>query len=130
MTEAVAQRCSVKSVLKNFAKFTENNQKTFGLGYKVEKAYNFIKKETLAQVFCCEFCEIFKNTFSYRTPLVADSEMRQKAQAPEVLLNIISNIRSKFHANTPFPGNIQILSNFEHLFLYIFNYCLIFDYET
>ena len=21
------------------------------------------KKETLAQVFCCEFCEIFKNTF-------------------------------------------------------------------
>ena len=25
--------------------------------------YNFIKKETLAQVFSCEFCEIFKNTF-------------------------------------------------------------------
>ena len=27
------------------------------------KACNFIKKETLAQVFSCEFCEIFKNTF-------------------------------------------------------------------
>ena len=27
------------------------------------EAYNFIKKETLAQVFSCEFCEIFKNTF-------------------------------------------------------------------
>ena len=27
------------------------------------KACNFIKKETLAQVFFCEFCEIFKNTF-------------------------------------------------------------------
>ena len=26
-------------------------------------AYNFIKKETLAQVFSCEFCEISKNTF-------------------------------------------------------------------
>ena len=25
--------------------------------------YNFIKKETLAQVFSCEFCEISKNTF-------------------------------------------------------------------
>ena len=25
------------------------------------KACNFIKKETLAQVFSCEFCEIFKN---------------------------------------------------------------------
>ena len=24
---------------------------------------NFIKKESLAQVFSCEFCEIFKNTF-------------------------------------------------------------------
>ena len=26
-------------------------------------ACNFIKKETLAQVFYCEFCEISKNTF-------------------------------------------------------------------
>ena len=34
---------------------------------------NFIKKETLAQVFSCEFCEISKNTFLYRTPLVAAS---------------------------------------------------------
>ena len=29
---------------------------------KVE-AYNFIKKEALAQVFSCKFCEISKNTF-------------------------------------------------------------------
>ena len=28
------------------------------------KACNFIKKEILAQVFSCEFCEISKNTFS------------------------------------------------------------------
>ena len=27
------------------------------------EACNFIKKDTLAQVFSCEFCEIFKNTF-------------------------------------------------------------------
>ena len=33
-----------------------------------------IKKETLAQVFSCEYCEISKNTFSYRTPPVAASE--------------------------------------------------------
>ena len=26
-------------------------------------ACNFTKKETLAQVFSCEFCESFKNTF-------------------------------------------------------------------
>ena len=29
---------------------------------------NFIKKETLAQVFSSESCEITKNTFFYRTP--------------------------------------------------------------
>ena len=27
------------------------------------KAFSFIKKETLTQVFSCEFCEILKNTF-------------------------------------------------------------------
>ena len=32
------------------------------------------KKETLAQMFSCEFCEISKSTFSYRTPPVAASE--------------------------------------------------------
>ena len=38
------------------------------------QACNFIKKETLRQVFSFEFCEISKNTFCYRTPLVAASE--------------------------------------------------------
>ena len=28
-----------------------------------KQLYNFIKKETLTQVFSCEFCEILKNTF-------------------------------------------------------------------
>ena len=37
------------------------------------QASNFIKKETLAQMFSCEFCEIFKTTFFYRTPPVAAS---------------------------------------------------------
>ena len=35
---------------------------------------NFIEKETLAQVYSCEFCEISKNTFCYRTSPVAASE--------------------------------------------------------
>ena len=34
---------------------------------------NFIKKESLAQVFSCELCKIPKNSFFYRTPLVAAS---------------------------------------------------------
>ena len=38
--------------------------KTATLGLlKRPEAYNFIKKETLAQVFSCEFCRISKNTF-------------------------------------------------------------------
>ena len=31
------------------------------------EACNFIKKETLAQMLSCEFCEISKNTFLYNT---------------------------------------------------------------
>ena len=38
-----------------------------------EKACNFIKKGTLAQVFSCKFCKISKNTLFYRTPPVAPS---------------------------------------------------------
>ena len=38
-----------------------------------EKAFNFIKKETLGLVFPCECCEISKNTFLYRAPPVAAS---------------------------------------------------------
>ena len=38
------------------------------------QACNFIKKEALAQVFSCEFCETSKDTFSYRIPLVAASD--------------------------------------------------------
>ena len=57
--ESAAQRCSAKQgVLKNFTKFIEKH--CF--------IKPFIKKENLAQVFSSEFCEIFKNTFLYRTP--------------------------------------------------------------
>ena len=55
-----------KGVLRNFVKFT-GKQLCQGL------YLNFIKKETLAQLFSCEYCEISKNTFFHRTPLVAAS---------------------------------------------------------
>ena len=32
------------------------------------RGQQLIKKETWTQVFCCEFCEISKNTFSYSAP--------------------------------------------------------------
>ena len=49
-----------KGVLRNFEKFT---------GKHLCPSL-FFKKDALAQVFSCEFCEISKNTFSYRTPPV------------------------------------------------------------
>ena len=56
------RRCSItKDVLRNFAKFTRKHLCQSLFFNKV--AGNFIKKETLAQVFSFEFCEISKNTF-------------------------------------------------------------------
>ena len=42
------------------------------------QACNFIKKESLVQVFSCEYCEISKNTFVYRIPLVVGSVFLKK----------------------------------------------------
>ena len=73
--EAVVRRCSVKKL---FLEISQNSQEstlardTFLM--KLQKACNFINKESLAQVFSCEFCEISKNTFFYRTPPVAASD--------------------------------------------------------
>ena len=38
-----------------------------------DEVCNFIKKETLAQAFSCEFCDISKNTIFHRTPREAAS---------------------------------------------------------
>ena len=60
------QNCSVEiGVLKNFPKFTGNHLRQSLFFNKVARAYacNFIKKETVAQLFSCEFCETFKSIF-------------------------------------------------------------------
>ena len=44
----------------------------------VSLACNSNKKETLAKVFSYKFCEISKNTFSYRTLPVAASEKNDR----------------------------------------------------
>ena len=56
---SLIQRCYIQKVFWRIFKNSEEST----------LACNFIKKGTLAQVFSCEFCEISKNTFSYRTPL-------------------------------------------------------------
>ena len=63
-----------KDIYKNFAKYLCQKtpvpesflNKIAGL-----RTTNLLKKEILAQLFSCEFCEILKNTFFYGTSLVA-----------------------------------------------------------
>ena len=74
-SEIVTRRCSAKKVLlKILQNLQENDCVTVSSLKKLQvKANKFIKKETLTQVLLCEFCDIFKNTVSYRTPLLAAS---------------------------------------------------------
>ena len=46
-------------------------------------------KKTLAQVFTGEFCEIFMNSFSYKTPLVAASGLTCKANSSNLSIQDI-----------------------------------------
>ena len=55
--EGIVRRCSVKKMFLEISKNSPEN--------------------TCALVFSCEFCEISKNTFYYRTPLVAASEHKK-----------------------------------------------------
>ena len=58
------RRCPVKKI---FLKIPQNSQENtcaiVSFLIKLPQACNLVKKETLTQVFSCEFCEIFKNTF-------------------------------------------------------------------
>ena len=56
--EAVTQKCSEKNIC---LEISENSQEM------QPETWNFFKKEALTQVFSCEFWEISKNTFPYRT---------------------------------------------------------------
>ena len=68
--EAAILRYSVKMV---FLEISQDSQENIcaGVSFLIS---NFIEKETLAQVFFCEFCKISKNSFFSGThPLAASS---------------------------------------------------------
>ena len=65
------RRCAAEKV---FFKILQNLQENTCA--RVFFLINLIEKRDFgAGVFFCEFCEIFKKTFFYRTPPVSDSEM-------------------------------------------------------
>ena len=85
-----------KGARRNFAKFTG----------KHAEACKFIKKETLAQVFSCEFCEISKNIFTYRTsPMAASDNCNVKKK---LSVYIIKQILFKLRNNN---NKIRLLQN-------------------
>ena len=65
---------------KVFLEISQNSQEntcarvSVSIKLQAERPATLLKKK-LAQVFSCEFCKIPKNTFSYKTPPVAASDI-------------------------------------------------------
>ena len=72
-TEAIVGRYSVKKL---FLEISQNSQENnFARDFfKLASGLQLYLKKSLAQVFSCEFGEISKKTFFYRTPPLAASE--------------------------------------------------------
>ena len=73
-----------------FLEISQNSQEN-----TCAQACNFIKKETLEQVFSCEFCEISKNIFSYRTPPVDASVQKLTLLKKEQKLRETNTVTNK-----------------------------------
>ena len=96
-----------KGFLRNFAKFTRKH---------LCQGVFFIKKATVAQVFFCEFCEIFKNTFFHRTPPVAASEEAMK----KIKFSLLSSTRWNCSLTSELKESFSQFSWKEARFLYGF----------
>ena len=74
-------------------------------------------KETPWQVFSCEICEIFRNTFFYRTPPVAVSDESKTRFSPHVRYMFQQEISAKF----VFLTLIWVGVNFTHCWFSLYN---------
>ena len=80
---------------------------------KRPQACNFIKKETLAQVFSCEFCEISKNTFFTEHLLATASSLSNENTQDEIHADNIekeSTIQNSAFANKKLGSSSSITS--------------------
>ena len=76
--EHLFRSCSVKNVFSEISQNLQENtcaRVSFLINMQASglSPATLSKKRLWHRCFSCEFCEIFKNTFSYRTPLVAAS---------------------------------------------------------
>ena len=60
---------------------------------QISQACNFMKKETLEQVFFCDFCEISKNTFF-------TEHLWTTASGYRIMVTVINLVRTRCHKNT------------------------------
>ena len=115
-----------KGILRNFTKFPWKHlcQRLFFNSIWRPMACNFIEK-SLAQVFSCEFCEISKDTFFYRTPLVTVLEPRNvcfKNSNKEALNKLKKNWdrKTKQYKNNPLKKNFLNLFKSCFMTIYVF----------
>ena len=73
ISEAVAQTCSVKKLFSEISQKSQEN--TCARVSFLTKLQASIIKQTLAQVFFCEFCKSSRNTSSHRTRPADASEI-------------------------------------------------------
>ena len=83
------------SVKKVFLEISQNSQENTC----ARVSFQFIKKETVAQVFSCEYCEISKNTFFHRRPLIAASMIYVNLVGRSIIIQnlVISNSKCGHH---------------------------------
>ena len=105
--ETFFQRCSAK---KMFLEISQNSQEStcarvsFLIKLKAQ-ACNFIEKETLTQVFSCEFCGISKSTFSCRTSSVAASVINNFKTSFSICFEISYALKKRPHPAQVLPVN-------------------------
>ena len=85
--------------------YDKNNRQTFA-NHRLETC-NFVKKETLTQVFSCEFCKIDKNTFYYRTLLVAASDVLINFAIQELFTNKVAVLFNRIPMVAPTDFSLQ-----------------------
>ena len=95
-----------------------------------QKACNFIRKETLAQVFSCEFCKISKNVFSTEP---AAEHLLTTASTPSsslsLLLMLISPIfvfRSNSEGFKEFESGVSFSLSHFYRFYFLFPFFAVF----
>ena len=86
-----------ESIMRNFAEFTRKHlSRNLFSGI-----FNFIKSESSAQVFSCEFCEICKNTFFAEHDQATASDYSSIKVVKGELANENLNYDSKTKAYVP-----------------------------